>query len=70
LKVLERAAHDSGFIAHIADRGSQALGDYRLTLEEKAALISGDVRWIEEPVGKLTENQCSLLNCMSQREAW
>jgi hypothetical protein len=70
LKVLERAAHDSCFIADVAGRGSQALRDYRLTLEEKAALISGDVRWIEEHVGELTENQCTLLNCMLQREAW
>jgi hypothetical protein len=69
-RVLERAAHDPGFIADIADRGSRALRDYRLTLEEKAALISGDIRWIEEHVGKLTDRQCTCLNCMLQREAW
>jgi hypothetical protein len=70
LRVLERAAKDPGFIAEIAKRGSVALGDYHLTLEEKAALISGDIRWIESRVGKLTDRQCTLLNCMLQREAW
>jgi hypothetical protein len=70
LRVLERAAHDDGFIADIADSGSAALSTYRLTLPEKAALVSGDIRWIEEHVGQLTNSQCTLLNCMLQREAW
>jgi hypothetical protein len=70
LRVLERAAHDLGFIADVADRGCRALAGYRLTLEEKAALVSGDIRWIREHVGKLTDKQCTLLNCMLQREAW
>jgi len=70
LKVLNRAVHDLGFIADIADRGSRALKDYRLTLEEKAALISGDMRWMEENVGSLTDSQRTCLDCMLQREAW
>jgi len=70
LRVLERAAHDDGFIADIADSGSAALSTYRLTLPEKAALVSGDIRWIEEHVGQLTNSQCTLLTCMLQREAW
>jgi hypothetical protein len=70
LRVLERAAHEPGFIADVVDRGSAALNDYRLTLPEKAALMSGDIGWVEEHVGKLTDSQCTLLNCMLQREAW
>lgn len=70
LGVLERAARDSDFIAEVADRGSAALSDYHLSLEEKAALISGDIRWIESHVGGLTDRQSTLLNCMLQREAW
>lgn len=70
LRVLERAARDDGFIAEIADCGSLALGDYCLTTEDKAALVSGDVRWVESRVGTLTERQSTLLNCMLQREAW
>lgn len=70
LRVLDRAASDPSFIAEIAERGSAALSEYRLALEEKAALVSGDVRWIESFVGKLTRRQSTLLNCMLQREAW
>lgn len=70
LRVLERAAHDPGFIADVADRGSAALSAYRLTLPEQAALVSGDIGWIEEHVGELTDSQCTLLSCMLQREAW
>lgn len=70
IRVLERAARDPGFIAKVADRGSAALRGYRLTLPEQAALVSGDIRWIEEHVGKLTRSQCTLLNCLLQREAW
>lgn len=70
LQVLERAARDPGFVAEIADRGSAALSEYRLALEEKAALVSGDIRWIETRIGGLTGRQCTLLNCLLQREAW
>jgi hypothetical protein len=70
IRVVERAAQDLSFIAEIAKRGSAALGGYRLTWEERVALVSGDIRWIESRVGKLTDRQRTLLNCMLQREAW
>ncbi len=70
LRVLERAARDPGLIAEIADRGSAALSKYHLALEEKAALVSGDIRWIEARIGRLSDRQSTLLNCMLQREAW
>ncbi len=70
LRVLQRAARDYEFIAEIAERGSTALRDYRLTLEDKAALVCGDIRWTETRVGPLSDRQCTLLNCMLEREAW
>jgi hypothetical protein len=70
LRVLERAAHDPGFITDIVDNGSAALANYRLALPEQAALVSGDIDWIEKRIGKLTDSQCTLLNCVLQREAW
>lgn len=70
LRVLDRAAQDPDFVADILDRGSVALRDYSLTLREKAALVTGDIRWIETHIGKLTARQCILLNCVLQREAW
>lgn len=70
LRVLERASRDDQFIGEVADKGSEALRDYRLTLPEKAALVSGDVGWLEEHVGKLTAGQRTLPTCLLQREAW
>ena len=70
LRVLDRAAQDPDFVADILDKGSVALQDYSLTLREKAALVTGDIRWIETHIGKLTDRQCILLNCVLQREAW
>lgn len=70
LKVLERAADDPSFIAALTDRPSRTLSGYDLTSEEKAALMSGDVRWIEKHVGKLTERQRTWLDCRLQQEIW
>lgn len=70
LRVLDRAAQDPGFIADILDKGSAALRDYGLTLREKAALVTGDIRWIESRIGDLSARECTLLNCVLQREAW
>ena len=70
VRVLERAALEPAFIADVSNRGSSALDGYRLTMAEKAALVSGDIRWLEERIGRLTERQACLLTCMLQREAW
>ena len=70
LRVLDRAARDPSFIAEVADRGSAALRDYRLTLEDKAALVSGDVRLVAGCMGPLSDRHSTLLNCMLAREAW
>lgn len=53
LKVLERAAEDDKFIGQLTDDFAEAVKDYDLTWEEHAALASGDVRWIESPIGKM-----------------
>jgi hypothetical protein len=55
VKILERAANNPAFIAQLTSQGSKALQGYNLTLEEKAALVSGDINWIEAHVGKLAE---------------
>jgi len=70
LRVLDRAAQDPGFIADILKRGSAALRGYSLTLREKAALVTGDMRWLEGHIGRLSDQECTLLNCVLQREAW
>jgi hypothetical protein len=70
LKVLDRAAEDNGFIAELTHRGSKALEGYKLTLKAKAALLSGDIRWIEARVGKLDARLRTWLDCRLQQEIW
>lgn len=70
VKVLERAAKDPRFIAELTHNGSQALRSYDLTSEEKAALMSGDIKWIERHVGRLSKRQRKWLDCRLQQEIW
>jgi len=71
LKVLERAAEDNGFIAQLTCQGEKALQDYNLTWQEKAALLSGDIGWIERHLGaKLDVRQRTWLDCRLQQEIW
>ena len=70
LRVLDRAAEDNGFIAELTYRGSTALEGYKLTLKAKAALLSGDIRWIEARVGKLDARLRTWLDCRLQQEIW
>ena len=52
LEVLERAADDIYLYSQLAENAEVALKDFNLTPEEKAALSSGDVRFIESRIGK------------------
>ena len=70
LKVLDRAANDNGFIAQLTHQGSEALRGYRLSSVAKAALLSGDIRWIETHVGKLNKRLRTWLWCRLQQEIW
>jgi len=57
IKVLERAARDINFSESIYNKGADALEEYELTGPEKLAILTADIKWIEEYVGKLTEEQ-------------
>jgi len=70
LQVLERAARDSRFISQLTDQGERALQGYDLTWREKAALLSGDIAWIEAQVGKLTARQRTWIECRLEQEIW
>jgi hypothetical protein len=70
LSVLDRAAADYAFIAELTRIGSAALRDYALSAKEQAALISGDIRWIEEHVGKLEARLRTWPDCRLQQENW
>ena len=70
LDVLSRAAHDDRFIAQLTHEGSKALKGYSLTWEECAALLSGDMRWLEAYVGKLDGLLGTWPRCRLQQEIW
>jgi hypothetical protein len=70
LWVLDRAAEDDHFIAQLTERGEEALQDYDLSWEEKAALLSGDIGWIEAYLGHLDARLRTWLDCRLQQEIW
>jgi hypothetical protein len=71
LRALERAAEDDGFIAQLTYRGDEALQRYNLTCQEEAALLSGDIGWIEARLGKrLSRRLRTWLDCRLQQEIW
>ncbi len=71
LAVLVKARDDSGFLARLAENPADALKDYgNLTVEEKAALSSGDIRWIESKLGTLDEPLRTWLTARLAQEKW
>jgi formate dehydrogenase (NADP+) alpha subunit len=70
LAVLDKASKDNEFFAKLAENSSEALKDYNLSPEEKAAINSGDIRQIESWVGKLDERLRIWLIARLQQEKW
>jgi hypothetical protein len=70
ISVLARARDDTKFLAKLADNPNQALKTYNLTPEAKAALESGDVRWLESRVGMLDEPLRTWLISRLSQEKW
>jgi len=70
IRVLERAARDREFIVQLTEHGSTALAGYNLSSEARAALLSGDIRWVERHVGKLNDRQKAWLLCRLEQERW
>jgi DNA-binding NtrC family response regulator len=70
LKVLERAARDSDFAESLFFNGADSLEEYGLTGPEKLAILTGDIAWIEEHIGTLTETQKRWLIQKLSAEIW
>jgi formate dehydrogenase alpha subunit len=70
LGVLDRAARDNAFLARLAENPAEALKEYPLSTEERAALMSGDIRRIESWVGKLDERLRTWLMLRLSQEKW
>jgi ActR/RegA family two-component response regulator len=70
LGVLSRTAEDTDFWSDLMENGSLALANYQLSSEAKAAIASGDLKWINENVGELTQKQLMFIYKRLEREAW
>jgi len=70
LAILGRTTEDMNFWRDLMENGSEALADYRLSGEAKAAIVSGDLKWINENVGELTQKQLMFIYKRLEREAW
>ena len=71
LTVLDKAAKDNAFLARLAENPAEALKEYSLTDQEKAAISSGDIRKIESWAGKkLDERLQKWLIARLQQEKW
>ncbi|UCH50884.1 MAG: hypothetical protein JSV54_07710 [Chloroflexota bacterium] len=71
LSVLARVADEPEFMSRMADNPHEAMKEYyTLTHEEKAALASGDIRRIENWVGKLDKRLSKWLWYRMSQEKW
>jgi DNA-binding response OmpR family regulator len=70
IQVLNRTWEDRVFWIDLMEQGSRALADYRLSSEAKAAITSGDLKWINENIGELTQKQLLFIYKRLEREAW
>ncbi|MCK5784096.1 MAG: response regulator [Desulfobacterales bacterium] len=70
IEVLNRTTDDEDFWMNLMENGSLALGNYTLSTEAKAAIASGDLRWINQNIGELTQKQLMFIYKRLEREAW
>lgn len=70
IQVLENASQQPNFWQRLMEDGSEALKGYRLSRAAKAAILSGDLNWIRENVGELTEGQLQFIYKRLEREVW
>lgn len=70
LQILDRTADDPDFFDRLYVEGEDALKDYDLSPEARHAIASGDVKWVEENVGKLNEKQMYVMVRRLEGEIW
>jgi DNA-binding response OmpR family regulator len=70
LQVLDRTNWDVEFARNLLEGDSSALNEYVLSWAAKAAITSGDLNWLRNNVGELSDAQMIFINKRLQREAW
>jgi DNA-binding NtrC family response regulator len=69
-EVLQRVARDPSLGERILRKGSRVLSGLALSDEAKAALVSGDIAWVEKECGQLTGEERTWLQGRLEAEAW
>jgi DNA-binding NtrC family response regulator len=57
LDVIQRGSSDRNFAQSVYAIGADALDAYKLTSQEKLAIITADISWIEDQIGTLPQHQ-------------
>jgi len=70
VRVLDRAARDETFWKALLEQGSDALAGFALSAEAKAAIVSGDLKWLVDHVGTLTDAQRLWIESRLEMERW
>lgn len=70
LAVLARLREDGGFLSRVNNNHDEALKGYNLTPQETAALLSGDIRWIESKLGPIADPLRTWLMARLSQEKW
>jgi DNA-binding NtrC family response regulator len=70
VRVLDRTSQDLRFWRDLMEKGSEVLKEYHLCNEAKAAIVSGDLYWLNRNVGELTQKQLMFIYKRLEREAW
>ncbi|HMB31176.1 MAG TPA: response regulator [Desulfohalobiaceae bacterium] len=70
VRILDRTAADQVFWRELMEQGSEALTEYTLSSQAKAAIVSGDLNWINGHVGELTQKQLRFIYKRLEQEAW
>jgi DNA-binding response OmpR family regulator len=70
IRVLDRTNRDADFWRDLMEKGSEALTGYNLSNKAKAAIVSGDLKWIKENIDEITEKQLQFIYKRLEREAW
>lgn len=69
-EVLRLASRDEKFGASLLREGSRLLSGYALSSDAKAAIVSGDIAWIEKECGELSPEERNWLERRLEAEIW
>lgn len=70
LQVLDRTNEDQLFCYDLMKKGTEALSEYALSDEAKEAIANGDLDWINNNVGELTQKQLKYVFERTEKKDW